>query len=82
VRAVSVTGRLMWTASSVRGEQQGVAPVGGEDLAVVVDRCWEEVEPRSVIVPLLQRNPWSASVLVWAKPTTWPRLLIPVSLPV
>src|SRR6516165_1979522 len=37
----------------------------------------KKLRPRSVILPLLHKNPWSASVLVWAKPTTWPRLLIP-----
>src|SRR5215469_3319490 len=36
--------------------------------------------PRSVIVPLLHKNPWSASVLVCAQPTTWPRLLIAAAL--
>src|SRR6516162_9486316 len=39
----------------------------------------KKFRPRSVILPLLHKNPWSASVPVWAKPTTWPRLLIPAA---
>src|SRR6516164_10238021 len=39
----------------------------------------KKLRPRSVILPLLHTNPWSASVLVCAKPTTWPRLLIPAA---
>src|SRR5215831_13965155 len=40
----------------------------------------EKLLPRSVIVPLLHKNPSSAPVLVSEVPTTWPRLLIAVPL--
>src|SRR5215467_12596033 len=40
----------------------------------------EKLGPRSVIVPLLQKNPSSAPVLVCEVPTTWPLLLIAVPL--
>jgi hypothetical protein len=45
--------------------------VSADDHAVVVDRRGEKFRPRSVIFPLLHRNPWAASVLVCARPTTW-----------
>jgi hypothetical protein len=35
--------------------------------------------PRSVIFPPVCRKPWSASVLVCARPTIWPLLLIAVA---
>src|SRR5262252_9524076 len=40
----------------------------------------EKLLPRSVIVPLLHKNPSSAPVLVSEVPTTWPLLLIAVPL--
>src|SRR5215471_14903032 len=40
----------------------------------------EKLLPRSVIVPLLHKNPSSAPALVCDVPTTWPRLLIAVPL--
>src|SRR6516164_7461881 len=40
----------------------------------------EKLLPRSVIVPLLHKNPSSAPVLVCEVPTTWPLLLIAVPL--
>src|SRR5262252_9508690 len=40
----------------------------------------EKLGPRSVIVPLLHKNPSSAPVLVSEVPTTWPLLLIAVPL--
>src|SRR5215469_16585568 len=40
----------------------------------------EKLGPRSVIVPLLHKNPSSAPVLVCEVPTTWPLLLIAVPL--
>src|SRR6516162_1843779 len=41
----------------------------------------EKLLPRSVIVPLLHKNPSSAPVLVCEVPTTWPLPLIAVPLP-
>src|SRR5215472_98974 len=40
----------------------------------------EKLGPRSVIVPLLHKNPSSAPALVSDVPTTWPLLLIAVPL--
>src|SRR5215469_16585759 len=40
----------------------------------------EKLGPRSVIVPLLHKNPSSAPALVCDVPTTWPLLLIAVPL--